>query len=146
MSIRLAVEADIPAMVDMGVKFHDQSPYKRHLSVNREQMATLGKQLIAKDGLLVSERAGQIIGMIGFVVYPHFLSGEIIAGEVFWWVEPGFRGEGIRLMKEAEDRARAAGAKNMQMIAPSDQVAKVYQHFGYEFVESTYQKKLREPA
>lgn len=142
MSIRLATESDIPQMVDMGIKFHEQSPYKKHLEVNREQMATLGKQLIAKDGLLVSERKGQIIGMIGFVVYPHFLSGEIIAGEVFWWVEPGFRGDGIRLMKEAEDRARAAGAKNMQMIAPSDQVAKVYRHFQYQFVEAIYQREL----
>lgn len=142
MSIRLAVEADIPQMVDMGVKFNEQSSYSKHLKISREKVAELGKQLIAKDGLLVSERNGQIVGMIGFVVYPHFMSGEIIAGEVFWWVEPGFRGEGLRLMKEAESRARAAGAKDMQMIAPTDQVAKVYQRLGYEFVESTHQKKL----
>lgn len=142
MSIRLAIEADIPAMVDMGVKFNEQSSYSKHLKISREKVAAMGKQLIDMGGLLVSERGGQIVGMIGFIVHNHFMSGETVAGEVFWWVEPAFRGEGLRLLKESENRARALGAKKMQMIAPTDQVAKVYRHFDYEFVEATYQREL----
>jgi GNAT superfamily N-acetyltransferase len=141
-NIRPAVESDIPRMVDMGVKFNEQSPYSKHLKISREKVAAMGKQLIDANGLLVSERDGQIVGMIGFIVHNHFMSGETVAGEVFWWVEPEFRGDGLRLLKEAEKRAREAGAKKMHMIAPTDQVATVYERVGYDFVESTFQKSL----
>lgn len=140
--IRPATEADIPRMVEMGQRFHDETTYQKHLPSNPEQMHKIGKQLIDLDGLLVSEREGKIVGMIGFVVFPHFLSGELVCGEAFWWVDPEYRGEGIRLMREAEKSACARGAKKMQMIAPTDQVGHVYQRLGYEFVESAYQKSL----
>src|SRR5476651_1377594 len=125
-NIRLATVEDIPQMVAMGVKFNNQSSYSRHLKVDEEKIAAIGKQLIEGEGLLVSENQEKITGMIGYIVYRHFMSDEIIAGEVFWWVEPEHRGAGIKLLKEAEDRARQRGAKKMQMIAPTDQVAKVY--------------------
>jgi GNAT superfamily N-acetyltransferase len=141
-SIRLAREDDIPCMVDMGMRFNEQSTYRAHLKVSRDRVALLGKQLIDAGGLLVSERNGQVVGMIGFVVFPHFMSGETVAGEVFWWVEPGHRGDGLRLLKEAERRARQAGAKSMQMIAPTEQVAKVYERMGFRYVESSYQRAL----
>jgi GNAT superfamily N-acetyltransferase len=80
--------------------------------------------------------------MLGYVLFPHFLSGELVAGEVFWWVEPGFRGEGLKLLRAAETRSRAAGAKYLQMIAPNDRVAAVYKRLDYSFVEAAYQKLL----
>lgn len=129
-------------MVEMGQRFHEETAYKKHLPSNPEQMSKIGHQLLAMNGLLVSEREGLVVGMIGYVVFDHFLSGEKVSGEVFWWVEPEHRGEGIKLMREAEKRSLAAGAKKMQMIAPTDQVGAVYQRMGYEFVETAYQKTL----
>lgn len=140
--IRNAIDGDLDRLVEMGLRFHGETDYKDHLKANPEQMRAIAKQLADAGGLLVSERSGVVVGMIGFVLFPHFLSGEVVAGEVFWWVEPEHRGEGIKLLKEAEKRAESAGASRMQMIAPNDHVATVYKRLGYEFVESAYQRSL----
>jgi GNAT superfamily N-acetyltransferase len=140
--IRLASEADIPRLVEMGVRFRRETEYAQHFDENPEQMARLLQQLIAGDGVLVSEREGRLVGMIGYVLFPHFLSAEMTAGEVFWWTEPEHRGIGIRLLREAERRAKQAGAQRFQMIAPNEQVASMYRRLGYGFVEATYQRYL----
>lgn len=140
--IRLAREADIPRLVEMGQRFRRESSYAERLADNPEKMAELGRQLLKVDGLLLSEKDGELTGMLGFILHNHFISGEVFAGEVFWWVEPERRGDGLRLLREAEKRARARGAKYMQMIAPTDQVATIYKRLDYEFVEATYQKAL----
>lgn len=140
--IREATEQDLPRLVEMGMHFHEASPYREHIRGNPEQFRKLGEQLLAKNGLILSERAGKICGMLGYFVYPHFMSGEMVAGEVFWWVEPRYRGEGVKLMKEAERRAKSAGAVRMQMIAPDDRVATLYKWRKYSFVEAAYQKNL----
>ena len=140
--IRLAGEADIPRLVEMGKRFRGSTTYAGHIAENLDRMANTAARLAATDGVLVSERDGRIVGMLGYILFDHFLSGELIAGEVFWWVEPEHRGDGVRLLFEAEKRARAAGALRMQMIAPTDRVAAVYQKLGYEFVEAAYQKTL----
>ena len=143
--IRDAQKADIGRMVDMGQRFRKDTCYDKYLRDNPERMAELCETLISKGTLIVSEKEGEIIGMLGFIIYPHFISGDIFAGEVFWWVEPEHRGEGLRLLKEMKSRARAAGAKFYQMIAPNESEAKVvrlYRRLGCELVESTYQGVL----
>jgi GNAT superfamily N-acetyltransferase len=140
--IRAGCSLDVPRLVEMGRRFRASTDYHRHLTENPGKMAELAEQLCVLGGLLVSEREGQLVGMFGYVLFPHFLSGEVIAGEVFWWVEPEHRGEGLKLLRAAEKRAKEAGAQRMQMIAPTDQVGAVYERCGYEFVESAYQKTL----
>src|SRR5262249_9723653 len=100
------------------------------------------KTILESNGWLVLERGGQVCGMIGWGLFPHFLSGELVAGEVVWWVDPEHRGQGLNLLREAEKKARAAGAKRMRMTAPTDQGAEVYTRLEYDYVESAYQKTL----
>lgn len=126
----------------MGLRFRRETDYHQHLAENPGRMAELAGQLVAQNGVLLSERNSQAVGMIGFVVYPHFLSGEVVAGEVFWWVEPEYRGEGVKLLREAEKRVKQAGAHRMQMIAPNDALASLYRRLGYGFIEAAYQKTL----
>lgn len=140
--IRDAQTSDLARIVEMGCRFRKESSYDKYLTENPERMGQLAEQLISQKGLLVSERQEKIIGMLGFIVYSHFISGELVAGEVFWWVEPEHRGEGIRLLREMEKRARLAGAKHMQMVAPNEKVGHFYQRLGYGFVESAYQRTL----
>lgn len=140
--IRFAIATEVPRLVEMGLRFRRETGYAQHLAENPVQMAVLAEQLAAAESILVTERAGAIVGMIGFVVYPHFLSGETIAGEVFWWVEPEHRGEGVKLLRAFEETARKRGARLVQMIAPTPNVAKLYERLGYGFVESAYQKPL----
>jgi GNAT superfamily N-acetyltransferase len=140
--VRSATDEDIPRLVEMGCRFRAESSYSKYLAENPERMAELGHQLLAKDGLLVAELDGESIGMLGFILHVHFISGELVAGEVFWWMEPEHRGHGLKLVEEAKRRARKAGAKYLHMIAPSERVARLYRHLGYEFVESTHQISL----
>ena len=141
--IREAEQSDIPRLIEMGRRFRSESSYKGLLvDCPLEHMNDLLLKLIPQGGVLVEESDTNLFGMIGFYVYPHFLSGELTAGEVFWWVEPEHRGNGLRLLRETENRARTAGAKRLQMIAPNERVGALYKRLGYEFVESTYQRSL----
>lgn len=140
--IRAATATDVPRLVEMGRRFRAETGYAKHLAENPTKMAELAGQLAEAGSLLVSERNGELVGMLGFIVYPHFISGETTGGEVFWWVEPEHRGEGVKLLREAERLARTQGAKTMQMIAPTDRVATLYLRLGYEFVEASYQRAL----
>jgi hypothetical protein len=45
--------------------------------------------------------------MLGYVIFPHFLSGELVAGEVFWWVEPEDTGR----RSQIATRGGGSGAK-----------------------------------
>jgi GNAT superfamily N-acetyltransferase len=140
--IRLAEPAEAPRMIEMGEKFHQTSAYSEHVGWDKAKAAILAEKLIADKSLLVIEAEGKPVGMIGLVFFEHFLSAEIVASEVFWWIEPEYRGEGKKLLKAAEDLARERGAKRMQMIAPNERVGILYKRIGYTFVESAYQKTL----
>lgn len=141
-SVRAAVIADIPRILEMGHRFNAESPYRSVLQVTDTAMELLAHKLIPSGWLLLSEVGGEPVGMIGFYVYAHFLSGEIVAGEIFWWVEPEHRGAGRELLKVAENEARRCGAKSMQMIAPDPRVGKLYERIGYKYIESSYQRDL----
>lgn len=141
-TIRAAASGDLPRLLEMGLRFRKESRYAEFLAENPDKMLALGELLIDKDGYLLSERDGKITGMLGYILHDHFISGEKVAGEVFWWVEPEYRGDGLRLLREAERRAKAAGASYMHMIAPTKQVATIYGRLGYEYVEETHQKSL----
>lgn len=129
-------------MVEMGRRFREHSTYAKFLADNPEKMAELGRNLLKQGGILVAEKDGQIVGMLGYILHEHFISGEKFCGEVFWWVDEQHRGPGVELLKAAESAARAAGAKQMQMIAPTKRVEAAYRYLGYQYVEATYQKAL----
>lgn len=140
--IRTATREDIPRMVEMGRRFRNESSYNKYLADNPAKMAELGEKLVALDGIIVAERDGEIQAMLGYVVHEHFISGERVAGEIFWWAEPEHRGAGLMLLREMEKRARAAGAKYLHMIAPSERVKTLYERLHFDFIEATYQRAL----
>jgi GNAT superfamily N-acetyltransferase len=140
--IRDAQLTDIPRIVEMGQHFREGTRYDIFLRDNPQKMTELAELLTAQKGLLVSERSSDLVGMLGFIRHSHFISGDPFAGEVFWWVEPDKRGEGVKLLVETERRARDGGSKYIQMIAPNQKVAQFYSKMGYEYVEEIWQKQL----
>ena len=84
--IRPATLADVPALVVMGQQFAQTELYRDILRENPEQMAIVATNLIEDESgtVLVLERDSVLMGMIGLVCTPHFLSGDMYAGEVFW--------------------------------------------------------------
>ena len=140
---REATLTDLPRLVEMGRHFLAAS-YRDTLTENLAQMATLAEQLVTQDNgtILVLERDGILVGMIGMLIFPHHLSAERTAGEVMWWIEPDARGAGIRLLKEAEQWARDHGARKIQMIAPNARVGQLYARLGYAQIEIAFQKDV----
>lgn len=142
--IREARTSDTPALVAMGLRFLRESCYRGRIRENAEQMASLVTLLVEQPHgvVFVSERAGQVTGMIGLLLFDQPLSGDRMATELFWWVEPEHRGQGVRLLKHAETWARAQGAKALQMIAPTEGVEQLYRRLGYDRIEVAYQRAL----
>jgi len=142
--IRRAVASDRDAVVDLGLRFLRETAYAGRIAENVGQMESLADALIGSDRtvIVVAELDGALVGMIGMVANAHHISGEPIAGEVMWWVNPESRGIGVRLLRAAEQWAREQGAVKVHMIAPDAQVGELYQRLGYEAIETTYQRSL----
>lgn len=145
MTIRQATDADLPQLLAMGERFIASTSYSGVLASNPDQMAQTARGLIGMDTgcVLVGDDGGSLIGMIGMIVFTHHISGQRVAGEVFWWVEPEKRGvSGIRLLKAAEAWAKAHGAATVQMTAPTLAVGDMYARLGYAPVETLYQRPV----
>jgi Acetyltransferase (GNAT) family. len=144
MTIRHARLSDISSLVEMGGRFVRSSAYGKILADDADARKALMRRLIeSSDGaIFVSQRNGHLTGMIGVAAYQHPWSGQWIAGELFWWVEPEARGSGIKLLKRAEYWMKSKGCAIAQMVAPNDRVARVYQRLGYAKLEEAWQRSL----
>lgn len=147
MRIRAATADDLDVMVRMAARFLTETEYVGRLAVNEAQIRRFGERCLGgtlggDSAILVAEEGGAVIGMIGLLVSEHPFSGERVAGELFWWVEPERRGHGARLMRAGERWAAAHRATRIQMIAPNDRVATLYARRGYARLETTFQRSL----
>ena len=147
-TIRAATVDDVPAVVRMGLRFRQDTVYRSRVAENQTQMTALAHRLVDDEAglLLVVDRNGAVVGMIGAMAFPHHISGQPTVGELFFWVEPEHRGCGVRLLKRAEQWARDRGATSMQMIAPTPDVERLYQRLGYTALEVTYEKPLQQES
>ena len=144
MTIRAATIADVPRLVEMGIRFITETRYAVLLPVNVAQLTALMEELVsaAARTILVLERDGRLIGMLGLLAFTHPVSGEPVVSEVFWWVDPEARGDGLRLLTAAEHWTVDQGAVLLQMIAPTPAVERLYTRRGYVPVERLYQRRV----
>ena len=142
--IRRATPDDTGRLIEMGQRFVAETEYAGMIVVRPERLAaTIAGVLAHPDGvILVSDTEGGVSGMIAMLVYDHPYSGERMAFEVVWWVDPEARGGGVRLLKAAEQWARERGSIAMQMVAPNEQVGALYRRLGYSPVETSFQRSL----
>jgi GNAT superfamily N-acetyltransferase len=128
----------------MGARFISETDYAGIISVNPDRLSASVKAVADNpDGvILVSGSDATITGMIAMLAYDHPFSGERMAFEVVWWVEPEARGDGVRLLRAAEDWAIEQGIGKMQMVAPNERVGALYERMGYLPVETSYQRTL----
>ncbi len=143
MSLRVATLDDVPQLVAMGRRFLAASHYRHVLAENPAQMGALATRLITQeDGdVLVLDR-GDLVGMLGLLVFAHPLSGCRVTSELFWWVEPEVRGDGVKLLKAGERWAIAQHSEQLHMIAPTARVGAFYTRLGYEATEIAFVKNL----
>ena len=142
--IRRATEEDTGRLVEMGRRFVAETAYRDLIAVQPEKLAGVITTMLANPEavVLVSGLDATLTGMIALLVYDHPYSGERMAFEAVWWVEPEARGDGVRLLRAAEQWARERGAIAMQMVAPNERVGNLYARLGYAPVETSYQRSL----
>lgn len=134
----------------MGSRSLLEGPYKDQLEDRPDVTTALARQLLGLGyaRILVSEADGNIGGVFAFIVFPHYFSGEQVAGEVIWYVEPEARksGAGLELLWAAEKLAASLGAKKMQLTAPTEEIASMYRKLrGYKQVETAFQRPIECP-
>jgi hypothetical protein len=145
--IREATFDDIPVIQDLGRKFLSEGPYKGR-PVKDEQTEKFAKVVISSLGKVLlweeEEADGKVTGILGFILVPHYFTGEMIAQELMWYVEPEYRKgcAALKLLWEAQTIAKRLGAKMMQFTAPTSSAAKLYDRFGYKLLEVTFEKVL----
>lgn len=141
--IRHATLADVPRIVEMAERFFALSEYRELMTGSPVHLAAFAERLLAQNDatILVADAQG-VVGMLAIYVFEHPYSGERVASELVWWVEPEQRGAGVRLLRAAEQWAAAQGAKVLQMIAPNARVGEFYAKAGYVPVETTFQRRV----
>ena len=89
---------------------------------------------------------GAFGGALGALLCPDISTGDLMAVECFWYMLPGHRGGGIRLLFEFEKWAKEKKALRIAMIHLTNlgetQLPLLYARLGYEAVEVHYVKNL----
>jgi hypothetical protein len=148
MPIRIAEARDIPAIIAMGSRSLLEGPYRDQLADKPGVTTALAEKLLTMEmaKILVCEEQDGLLGVFAFVVFPHYYSGETVAGEMIWYVVPEARksNRALELLWAAERLAHEIGAEKMQLTAPTDEIAAMYgQLRGYLKVETAFQRSLR---
>ena len=136
--IREATLGDLPRVLEMGEQFYMAAGWQTFVEWDATSVeSTLAFLIDSETGcLLVADVDGEIVGMIGGMVAPHYYNFSVITGqELFWWAKPEYRGAGGDLFDALETWAKAVGATMFTMVAvdkfrPSV-MARVYRSKGY---------------
>lgn len=92
--------------------------------------------------LVTARYDGVIVGYFVMNVMPHpSRQAEISAYEEGWYIHPAFRGQGARLLKEAEQYAGELGAAKLYVNMPL-RAEKLMNRKGYKMDEVTYVKEI----
>jgi GNAT superfamily N-acetyltransferase len=90
----------------------------------------------------------KMVGGLGGTIYGDPNDGQLVAQEMFWFVDADHRGgmAPIRLLKNFEDWARSRGASRVHMAhlleLQPDKIRDFYERRGYKAVEVVYSKDL----
>jgi GNAT superfamily N-acetyltransferase len=155
--VRAAEVEDLPAIMDMGRQFFDQA-WKGIFDWDETSVFDTLAGLMSRGILLVAvEDATKkgwglyprfvVVGMIGGTLAPmYFDKSTLIAQELFWWVQPGCRGSGLKLFKAFEQEARKRGADVVAMNGVEsirgETVGRFYEREGFVCTERTYLKRV----
>lgn len=140
--IRDAVLADIPAMIEMGMRFALAADLERIAPVDPDSLAMTLQSMIELDNGILLTGPGCVAG--GYVVPAFWNAGHLTGQELFWWVDDDNKGVGIRLFDALEQAAKDRGAQSWGMITlesiKPDQTARFYERRGYFPLERSLMK------
>lgn len=137
---------DLPKVETCAREFYSSSQFLKGFDL--ERFCKLWTGLIESDcGVIFSLQSNaQWIGAIGGLTFQEIYSGQMTALEMFWFVRPGHRGQGIKLYRELEAWAREKQCSEMRMVhlldSMPEKLERVYRHFDFKPAEIHYTKEL----
>jgi GNAT superfamily N-acetyltransferase len=143
--IRPATVTDVPRIVEMVGHFIGSTPYGRVLQFMPSAVAELAEMILEHGIILLAERDGEVVGMLGALPMVDPVSRQPMVDELVWWVEPAHRSgmTGPRLLRALEEWARQKRLSLCKMVAPvGTNVGEFYVRSGYTPIETSYLKRL----
>lgn len=150
-TVRRAVIADLPRLVEMGRQFLAASPWA-HVEVAEERAGDLEaviRRIVAHGAAFVAEHNGRVIGGILGVISPVWcIPSHSFATELAWWVDEEHRGGrvSVRLLRAFEGWAYAEGATGVVVSSlgadGTSRASKLIEALDYKVVERSYWKEL----
>ncbi|MGU2439561.1 GNAT family N-acetyltransferase [Burkholderia cenocepacia] len=114
MSIRQAIAADLPRILELGAQLHAESPRWNRIPFSVERAGlTMAKLLDSPDGtIFVHEADGLVTGGIAGMIQQHWASDAVVAHEVSFFISKDRRGgiAACRLICALDAWARIKGA------------------------------------
>lgn len=138
MIVRKATEQDIPRLVELGLSFHEKSPYC-HLAYDAERVVLTLKS--ALEGGAVFVHGKPIDGMGAAIKGPLWFADGYVAQELFLW------GRGAKQIRESlEQWAKSEGCETFSMVCLENDkmpaMARMYRMAGYTASEHHFMKAL----
>jgi len=135
--IRNAIEADIPKLVEMGKRLHDESTYK-HVTYSPERVAATCRLMMSNGFLVVAEKNDEVIGVMMGDVQVAWYTTERMGFDLTLYIEPEYRSGmmAMRMIKRFEEWCIAMGATQIRPgIGTGDpSVTRLYKALGYKYV------------
>jgi GNAT superfamily N-acetyltransferase len=149
MTIPPSLYADLLRVFEMGVHFIVSIPlYAQIFQWEPEPLESFIRDLATQEAsavLVVEDDAGALVGMAVLILVANPFGGPPWAEEVAYWLDPRARRgtSAYKLLGAGEDWARRKGATVLKMVAPAgSQIGKLYEHRGYQPLETTYILRL----
>ena len=133
----------------MALAFHAASGLVESVAFDPESFTCTALSLIDSDTgvLMVADDDGDLCGVIGGIVYPHYFNVKHLTGqEMFWWVNPDSRSAstGKHLLNALHNWAESKGVETFMMVSLEQLnpvgVGKLYMRHGYTPVEHSYMR------
>lgn len=142
--IREATHADIPRLLFMGREFWDQTPWRVLGPFSDESAGAAFANFIDGDATAIFvtvDETDSAIGAVAVICGTNWMTGEPVAQELFWWVEPQAAKQAVALWKRAEAWAAEQGAP-LSMVRLNglrdEALDRLYRMRGYKVMEHTY--------
>ena len=107
-TIRVGDRDDIPSMIKLGKRLHEESPRFMGMDYSEDKLFDLGKVVAEQGGLFIAEHEGKIVGMLVGLVSEHFFGHDLMASDLTFYIDKEHRGGtlGVRLMRQFEAWAK----------------------------------------
>ncbi len=138
-------EEDITSIIELVSAFHKEVIEEYGLKLDREKLFYEIEKQIPTSFFL--KNSSGYIGVLGGKVIELDGLSEKAYHESVWYVKPGYRKYGIKLVKAAEQWARENGCTKFLMVcmhnSKTDKLFKFYERIGMTPLETHFIKELR---